>query len=831
MKAFKGIGIVVLMTLAALGVSQLLPGTRISGTTPDDPVLVKPSSIPPAAETGGTDRGKVRPVKPGFNGDGLPPKVPDDDGLPPGPGDEKVTSTTGTSGVDVPEVPEGPGPTDTGTEGTGAIGDTPKTGTGTTTGTTGTGTTGTGTTTNTANNRNNTTVNKPNNEKEEMLEFDFKNTDLQIVVRSFATQINKNFILPKTLAGNVTIITGKPIPKSRAFQVLETILNSQGFAMFEDEFFIRIEKLGTPDGKGNPTDKILYIKGEDGTIHEIEKRDNMITAIIVLQYISAQEITPVLTAVKSQTSTLITFQRINALFFLGTQRELGYLTEIIARLDQPGTSTSRITILQLKYSNAGDVAQILNQVAAAMSFDPTAGIAPPTPGRGTTRGATGSSLTIIADKRTNSIIIIASEKETEAILDLVAVLDAPSKIGVTPIHTFQCNNQKATELADLLERFVNRRIETQEKAQPGGVPPLPTVATQEEIFFIADEVTNTLIVQAPPQEWPFYQDLLRKLDQPQRQVLIEVWIVEVSSTDDKTLGVEISPSDQPANERTGALENEISAATLTSASSLGGIFGGTTTSGDTTTSTGISVGTGATIGIRALTGTEISIDGRKVRIPNFDVFLRAVKDDSNVKILATPKLVTLNNEEATVKIADEISIETSEVTNIESTGGVSTKTYSRQEIGIILVLEPQINADDFVIMDLNLEVSNVVGDLSTNPTIARRTTENKVRCENQQTIVISGLRRNNLTKSRTGVPGLMDIPLLGRLFSSKTTNNINTNLLIFITPHIVTETSDMVAMTEFLQNQRLKNEEERFQITGDPKKSAKKKEPGVVWNR
>ncbi|MCK4349339.1 MAG: hypothetical protein KAX13_00690, partial [Candidatus Krumholzibacteria bacterium] len=348
-------------------------------------------------------------------------------------------------------------------------------------------------------------------------------------------------------------------------------------------------------------------------------------------------------------------------------------------------------------------------------------------------------------------------------------------------------------------------------------------------FFIADETTNTLIVQAPPQEWPFYRDLLRQLDQPQRQVLIEVWIVEVSSNNEKTLGVEIMPSDLPPNERIGPLQNEIYPISRHTTSSLSGIFGGTTD--DTTGQTGAATGIGATIGIRTLTATEISIDGRKIRIPNFDVFLRAVKGNTDVKILSSPKLVTLNNKKATVTITDEISIRTSEITNIETTGGVSTATYNRKEVGISLDIEPQINADDFVIMDLKLEVSNVVGEVSTDPTISKRSTESSVRCENKQTIVISGLRRNNATKSKTGIPILGDIPLLGKLFSTTTTTNINTNLLIFITPHIITETSDMLAMTDYIKRQRLSEEEKRFVIIGKKKKGKAERKSKVVWNR
>ncbi len=279
------------------------------------------------------------------------------------------------------------------------------------------------------------TVTRTTTTKEEApLEFDFRNTDIQQIVKYFAAHVNKNFIIPKTLVGNVTIITGRPIPKSRAFEVLETILDSQGYSMFEDEFFIRIEKHGTPQHKSQPTENILFIKGEN---IDVEKRDKIITAIIVLQYISAQEITPVLNSIKSPSALVTPFQRINALFLRDTERHLDYLVSIVQKLDQPGTS-GIITIHKLRYSPAGDISAILNQVVAAQGISVIGAAPTPTakiPGRGAAR------ITIIADRRTNNLIIIATEKETEALLALVLELDVPPEQMDVSIHTFQCNNQ------------------------------------------------------------------------------------------------------------------------------------------------------------------------------------------------------------------------------------------------------------------------------------------------------------------------------------------------------------------------------------------------------
>ena len=819
MKLIEGFTIIIAAAVLLLVLTQILDleRARSEGPPAQEKVMHSPPAVPPKGAVkppdGPDKNGSRKGTKPTDGGKGKPTE-PEERAEPVTEG-EGVEKTSGTTEGGTGKTTDGPGsekkaPASTTGVGTGPTPTTdPKTGDEkktTDTGITGTGTTNAGTSTDVSGKR------------ERVLDFEYRNVEIEKIVKDLAESMDKNFIIPKTLIGKVTVIVNRPLPKSEAFTILQTILDSQGFTMYEGKHFIRIEKYGP---KLFPT-PILFIKGQDVSI---KKKDELLTVIVVLQYIQATDITQLLNSVKSASAFIHHFPKINALFIRDTQRHLDYLLSIISKLDQPGSLGQKITFVRLLNSAANETAAILNQVAAVGPI-PKAIPGPPTPGvRPGGRGAAGIKIKIIPDKRTNSIIIIATEKETEALLELVSKVDAVLDIPVGDIHTFQCNNQDAKDLATTLEKFVSKLPDIQTSRPGGGAPPpIPRgLLTQSEIFFIADESTNTIIISAPPQEWPFYHDLLVKLDEPQKQVLIEMWVVEVSSDDELSFGVEFRPSDEPPNLRTGPLRNEFYGISQ-STSSLGDLFGG---GGDDGLG-GSAVGAGATIGVRALTATELSIDGRKVRIPNFDVFLRAVKDKSSVKILSSPKLMTLNHKKAIIKITEEISIRTAEITQIESTGGVSTTDIGRTEVGITLEIEPSINAENFVIMDLKMEVSNIVGDLTLDPRIAKRETESTIRCENKQTIVISGLRREDKTKSKTGIPILGDIPLLGRLFSSTTEISIKTNLLIFITPHIVTETSEMLAITEYIKNQRLQDEAKRLKITG---KRRKRKGDGgrVVW--
>ena len=388
---------------------------------------------------------------------------------------------------------------------------------------------------------------------------------------------------------------------------------------------------------------------------------------------------------------------------------------------------------------------------------------------------------------------------------MIERLDRPIE-GEYALRIFLVNNQKAAKLAKVMVDFVKQIPKVEGKGK-GGPPMMPGRKGEQNVFFTADEATNKILIYAPPQDYEMYLMLLEELDQPQPQVLIEAWIVEISSTSQFDIGVEFLPSTPAPGQRSGPRVREIYGA---ASFGLGaGAFA----------ESGTIPGSGFSALFRTINNTKLKLGDKVYRIPDFDAFFRVLQQNTDVNVLSSPKLLVMNNKSASISIIDKIFTSSSTITGVGA-DRESIEQFEETPVGITMDLTPQINADGYVIMEVSLTVSSIVGEditeASSRPIIAERTTNNEVRIQDGETIVISGLRRNDKARTTAKVPLLGDIPLLGALFRSSSTINIKTNLLIFITPHIVTDTPEMVMVSEMLKTQDMEKERSRFQ---EPKKS------------
>jgi general secretion pathway protein D len=628
------------------------------------------------------------------------------------------------------------------------------------------------------------------------------------LIDMIAKDLEVNFLLPDQLTGTVTMKWKRPLPKSEALEILRTVLDDEGYVLVETPHFMIIRK--QEQSRPAPTDVVVVQPDEP-----LAASEKLITAIIVLKHIEADEaskiVAPLQDRASSHTSVL---PRINALIIKDAESRVRYLMEIIEKLDVPGTA-GIVTIVRIDYADARELVAMLKQVIASQGPSPIARGGEVTPAPGGAPAPPGglvaqeAGITILADLRLNSIVIVASQRETEQVLELIKKLDVPPPPGVFPIHTFQCKNQKAVTLAGVLRDFSSQRPPLVAAAAGAAAPAGRTGGgggAEAEVFFIADEATNKILVSASALDWDVYRDLLEELDQPQPQVLVEVWIVEVSSNDQFSLGVEWQTRAPSGDLRVGPSRQEV--------------FGGTslgTGLGDVFAGNGLS--RGMNVAVRSMTNTRITIGGKTYIIPDIDAYLRALSEVSHVNVLSSPKLLTLNNEDANVDVTDKIPYSTSTITGVGA-DRESVEQWQTQDVGISLKFTPQINADGYVIMNVTLDVSSVVGadvtEAGPRPVIAERKTQNKVRVEDGHTIIISGLRRHDRTKTSVHVPVLGRIPLVGLLFQSSAVIDKQTNLMIFITPHIVTDTPAMEAVSEQIQSQDVERERPRFEI--DPKR-------------
>lgn len=671
------------------------------------------------------------------------------------------------------------------------------------------------------------------------------------------------------IAGAVTIHCPQMIPANTAFDILGIILDSQGYTMVVTETPPLIFVTKKAGSESLPTKLMVAEEGGPGEKHELA------TLIVVLKYVSVDDMQNILRNFKSTNCVMTAYPAGNFLILKDEEAKLKYLLSLIERIDVAGTA-SKVTMVELKYADASETASQLTELLAAKEgarVTSTAVRRPPTPTRTRPRPGTptrvsptivgtATPLKILPDVRTNRLIILASEKDTEYILELVKDIDKEPTEEQYPIRTYIAQYQNAEDLADTLASFVSgrprttagRRATTTRGARTRSVGqaarttaarttgPTATGARgavtggTEEAFFLADPASNMILIQADPRNLDMYFDLLKELDQPQKQVLIEVWVVEISSKSQLDIGVEFKSAEIAPGERIGPMQDEI--------------FGGSNfgiglpdlLSGAGFPSSGVS------LGMRSLTSSTLDVGGKSFYIPNIDTFLRALEEDTSFNILSSPKLLTLNYETAMVDISDEISIEESRIgygsTDQQQVDpgyypGTYTSTYQREQVGISLEITPQINSDDSVIMDIDLVVGSIAGiediaEAGSRPVIANRSTITRVRVDNERTIVISGLRRADKTNTTSRVPILGHIPILGMLFSHSRTLTVNTNLLVFITPHIISDTLDMLAVTDELKNQDLEKERPRFQATMKTRKRSifkKGREPEWEWKK
>lgn len=389
----------------------------------------------------------------------------------------------------------------------------------------------------------------------------------------------------------------------------------------------------------------------------------------------------------------------------------------------------------------------------------------------TTRMLFGRDLLLSAYVKTNVILANGYASKINLLIEMVNLLDTEIPQTQSDIHIYRLENSNAESMAKTLSSLASSISPKGDSNVPR--PPGMTEGLFSERFnIVANKETNSLIIVSAPQDYEKLENIIRELDVKREQVLVEALIVEVTLTDDQTLGFDWRvlidteyDTDVVASSNTGLMSESIA---------TGGLFG-------------------LTVGL--LNGT----------IPTVYAILNANKENTNFKILSTPEIVTIDNNEATISIGEQIPFLTS--SRVDESGNV-IRTYDYKDIGIILKLTPHINKSGYITMNINQQVKKIVEGTSTleNPSVFNREINSTVTVQNERTIVIGGLIRDDATTVERKVPILGDIPLLGLLFKRKTKQRVRTNLLIFITPHIVTDDAVMSTITE-----EKKKEQEDFE--------------------
>jgi general secretion pathway protein D len=619
--------------------------------------------------------------------------------------------------------------------------------------------------------------------------LNFRDADILQIINLMSELTGKNFLVDDKVRGKVTIIAPKPVSIDEAYQVFLSILEIQGFTVVPQGPIIKVVPSREVKERPLPT-------ATDGQFLP-STSDEFVTQLIPLEFADANDIRGLLTPLVSKQSSLLAYAPTNTLILTDVSSNIARLLKIIRALDVESPAAI-LKVITLKHAAADQLASALQSALESFAELGTTDGTTQTPVRRTpqqVRQATTPQRSpkgpkIIPDSRTNSLVIIATREAMASAEDLIAKLDVRTPEGRGQIHVYYLAHANAEELAKVLTaqatEITRTTTPTTPEVRPGTQPPQPTRRTPTTprttsgttlsgITITADKPTNSLVITAPPEAYALLKEIIQKLDIRRSQVLVESLIAEVTFDKARALGVEWRILDEP---------NGTQIFSSATGSEQTGVL-------DTLTANPLTPVPGFLIGALR---NSITIGGREIF--NIPAVLRAFQGDADVNILATPNLLTTDNEEAEIIIGEERPFLRS--AQDTPSGGVisSVRTFEFRDTGIKLRMTPQISQGRTVRLNLFQEITNFAGESETGAvTTTKRSAKTTVIVDDGQTIVIGGLIQENLNEAKTQVPCLGNLPVLGWAFRQTSNRKRKTNLLIFITPHIITTPDDVSRIT------------------------------------
>jgi len=596
---------------------------------------------------------------------------------------------------------------------------------------------------------------------EEYVTLDFDNVNIEVFVKFISELTRKNFIIDDKVKGKVTIISPRKIPLSDVYSVFLSVLEINGFATVPVGDMIKIVPSAVAREKSVETRIKRDINGSD---------DRIVTQIIALERANPDEVKRVLDPIVSRSSSVLSYPPAGILIITDYLSNIARLQEIVKAIDVEGAG-EQITYVPLQNASSSEVVKSLTAIFQQ-------------------RRPNVTPIRTVADPRTNSVILFASTADTENVRKLIDFMDKDVPRGESNIQVYRLQNSMAEEMAKVLNSIVK---ESASSSGSGAAEAPKTTApvVSRNVHIVPDKATNTLVIMAEREDYKILDNIIRKLDVPRAMVYIEALIMEVNANKDFKLGVEwrgIKDTGALSNFDQGTTAAFIGSGGAGSTNNPGGynIIPGTTLVGNIPT---VAFPAEFALGI---IGAGIKIGD--VVFPNIGAVVQTYKSDSEVSILSTPQLMTLDNEEAEINVGSNVPYITKQEQTSTSTL-VNYNTYEYRDVGVILNITPHINEENFVRLKISQQVTKVTAgaDKST-PTTLKRTAKTTVVVKDKETIVICGLVGDSTQDGTYKVPLLGDIPILGWLFKTNTVGREKTNLYVFLTPHIVRTQQDAASL-------------------------------------
>ena len=587
-------------------------------------------------------------------------------------------------------------------------------------------------------------LNKPGM-ADELISVNFEQVDIRTVLKTIGDITGINFVVDENVRGTVTLMSPTKIRLGKLYEVLESILEVQGYAAVPAENLVKIVP------RADAAKRNLQVRVGSNPA-EIPKSDSIVTQIIPLSYADAAEVSQIIQPLLATGSLIATYPRTNSIVITDTSANIHHIATIIQKLDLTG-SKEQVTVFGLEYASA----QVLSeQIAHIMQKHKSTS---PQAARSRNIPRIETDLKILPYSRTNSLIVVANAQDTEIIEGLIMQLDIQRPIGTNNVHVVYLNNGQAKDVAESLTAALsNLKIAgALEATQP--------------IQVTADEGTNALIIAASAQDYEVLVEIIEKLDIFREQVLVEMVIMEIGEDSLKEIGIDWATVDQ-------------------SVEGSARFFGAT------------SFGPRSDFASGTLEGLAVGMwrgSGTSVRI---GAMLHALEKQSGVNILSTPHILTSNNHKAKIIVGESrpFVMESRITEGADPLTPTVIRTYEYKDVGITMEITPHISQVGLIRLEIKSEFTKLIEDVTSlavdTPTTAKREAETVVSINSGSTVVIGGLIRDDKITLEKKIPLIADIPLIGGLFRFKKDQVQKTNLLIFITPHIMGSQEDLEQMSE-----------------------------------
>jgi general secretion pathway protein D len=575
----------------------------------------------------------------------------------------------------------------------------------------------------------------------------FKDAEIGQVIEAVAAATGKTIIPDPRVRAQVTMLSQTPMTPEAFYEAFLALLSVHQFVAVESGGIIKI----VPDANARQMPNIdLPSRVRSGS-------DELITQVIAVHNVNAAQLVPVLRPLMPQAAHMAAYPQSNILILSDRASNVSRVMRIIERIDQQGDN--EVDIINLQHASSSEVVRVVNTFFAQ---------------QGAAEGAGGSPSRVIADDRSNSVLIGGEKSQRLRIKALIAHLDTPLESGgdtqVRYLHFAD-----AEKIAAKLKEQISATVAITTGAPPagGGAASSVGASADRSTTIWAEPETNALVITAPAKIMRSLMSVVDKLDIRRMQVLVEAIIVDINVNKNAELGVNWAVwSDDDSDAPLGTFQQPVGGVNLLSlAQSI-----------DNPSSGNPALGTGTTFGIGRIATSGV----------NFAAMLRAIQGDSNTNIIATPSAVTMDNQEAELKVAQEVPFVTGSYSN---TGNSSTDgnvnpftTVQREEVGTILKITPKVNEGGALVqLKIELESSSLTGDAGdANSLITnKRTISTNVLIEDGGIVVLGGLIQDSDIRGEQRVPYLGRIPVLGALFKTRSRQTDKSNLMVFIRPKIL----------------------------------------------